>query len=139
VRSHSCLILHAGLRERLAPYSPLLAPPLLRCMADPAPAVRAAAAACFGDVVGLLPLAAGPNAARPAGLSAEQAAAAEADAAFLEQLLDNKRAAAYRLPCALAVTPRRYQQVCCRHDSTSCYTQVLYMLSCCTRNLVTAS
>jgi TATA-binding protein-associated factor len=77
-------------------------------MSDPVAAVRRGAALCFGALTALLPLAQGLP--LPAGLDGEQRAAAEADGAFLAQLLDNKRVEDYAVPVTLKVGLRRYQQ-----------------------------
>eukprot|EP00192_Tetraselmis_astigmatica_P001352 CAMPEP_0117692082 /NCGR_PEP_ID=MMETSP0804-20121206/26113_1 /TAXON_ID=1074897 /ORGANISM="Tetraselmis astigmatica, Strain CCMP880" /LENGTH=1797 /DNA_ID=CAMNT_0005505457 /DNA_START=126 /DNA_END=5519 /DNA_ORIENTATION=+ len=97
------------LRARLAAHTVLLLVPLLGRMADPLPGVRRAATAAFAHLVELLPLAQGLPA--PPGLDAAQAEAWAADGALLEQLLDNRKTADYRLPVALeGVALRRYQQ-----------------------------
>jgi len=58
--------------------------PLLRCMSDPSPPVRAQASGCFGSLVALLPLAQG--APMPPGLDQAQQAKVAQDTAFLMQV-----------------------------------------------------
>lgn len=89
------------LQRQLVPYTVLLVVPLLRRMSDPAAAVRKRAALCFGGLTALLPLAQGMP--LPSGLDEAQRKAAEQDAEFLNQLLDNKRVEDYSLPVKLKV------------------------------------
>jgi TATA-binding protein-associated factor len=89
------------LQRQLVPYTVLLVVPLLRRMSDPAAAVRKRAALCFGGLTALLPLAQGMP--LPFGLDEAQRKAAEQDAEFLSQLLDNKRVEDYSLPVKLKV------------------------------------
>lgn len=89
------------LQRQLVPYTVLLVVPLLRRMSDPAAAVRRRAALCFGGLTALLPLAQGMP--LPEGLDEMQRKAAEQDAEFLSQLLDNKRVEDYSLPVRLKV------------------------------------
>lgn len=90
------------LQRQLVPYTVLLVVPLLRRMSDPVAAVRRRAALCFGGLTALLPLAQGLP--LPAGLDETQRRAAEQDAEFLSQLLDNKRVEDYSLPVVLKVS-----------------------------------
>jgi hypothetical protein len=89
------------LQRQLVPYTVLLVVPLLRRMSDPAAAVRRRAALCFGGLTALLPLAQGLP--LPQGLDDVQQKAAQQDAEFLSQLLDNKRVEDYTLPVKLKV------------------------------------
>jgi TATA-binding protein-associated factor len=91
------------LQRQLVPYTVLLVVPLLRRMSDPAAAVRRRAALCFGGLTALLPLAQGLP--LPQGLDDVQQQAAQQDAEFLSQLLDNKRVEDYTLPVKLKVWP----------------------------------
>jgi TATA-binding protein-associated factor len=94
-------VLMQQLQRQLVPYTVLLVVPLLRRMSDPAAAVRRRAALCFGGLMALLPLAQGMP--LPEGLDEVQRKAAEQDAEFLSQLLDNKRVEDYSLPVRLKV------------------------------------
>lgn len=93
---------------KLVGYASLLVVPLLGRMSDPSPQVRQVVTQSFATLVPLLPLARGMG--PPPLLDAAQAAKAEEDAHFLEQLLDNKRVEDYQLHVPLKVTLRRYQQ-----------------------------
>jgi len=103
------------LQRQLVPYTVLLVVPLLRRMSDPVAAVRRRAALCFGGLTALLPLAQGLP--LPAGLDEAQRRAAEQDAEFLSQLLDNKRVEDYSLPVVLKVSGSDAEglswRVCC--------------------------
>lgn len=87
VEAAAALVASLGLA--IVPFVSLVMVPLMGAMADPLPGVRMAAAASFGSLVGLLPLTQGVP--LPSGLTPWQLAAAEKDAVFLSQLLDNSK------------------------------------------------
>lgn len=100
-----------ALGPRLVPYVVLLLLPLMARMSDAVQGTRLMAARAFGALVPLLALAQGAGAsALPAGLDAEQRTQAEADAAFLAQLLDSKCAEEFPLPVPLKCDLRPYQK-----------------------------
>lgn len=79
--------------DPVVPYSPLLLAPLISRMSDPDPAVRRTAAAAFGRLVTLLPLAAGRG--LPESLPADLKDKMDRDYRILDQLLDSKHAEDY--------------------------------------------
>lgn len=125
------------LQRQLVPYTVLLVVPLLRRMSDPAAAVRRRAALCFGGLTALLPLAQGMP--LPEGLDEVQRKAAEQDAEFLSQLLDNKRVEDYSLPVRLKVRMGLVLVVCfvSRRRGRRCYGVVACCRGLFTRMMVT--
>lgn len=119
------------LQRQLVPYTVLLVVPLLRRMSDPAAAVRKRAALCFGGLTALLPLAQGMP--LPSGLDEAQRKAAEQDAEFLSQLLDNKRVEDYSLPVNLKVGRciMHSMSVCCNEHKTVLFRACLLAQAAC--------
>jgi TATA-binding protein-associated factor len=99
------------LTHPLLPFTPFLAVPALALMPDPSCGVRTLAAAAFGRVVAMLPLAASaklpPTPSLPPSLRAKRIA----DGAFLEQLTAARSVEQYSMPVVPAgVTLRAYQR-----------------------------
>jgi TATA-binding protein-associated factor len=95
----------------LLPYAPLLAAPALALMSDPIAAVRTQAAAAFGRIVAILPLATGAPVPPTPSLPDDMRSRRLADGAFLEQLTNAAGTVAYALPVEPAgVVLRGYQR-----------------------------
>ena len=87
-----------ALTQALLPYLPLLVTPALACMSDPQRALREPAAAAFGRLMALLPLAELDALPPTPTLPPELRTKLEADAAFLRQLLEASSVAPFEPP-----------------------------------------
>ena len=108
----SCLLDRSPtLTLRLVPLAPLLAAPALALMSDPVAAVRSRAAAAFGRLVTVLPLAAGAPPPASAALQDALAKQRAADGGLLEQLTAPGGVVEYEPPVQPSgVTLRAYQR-----------------------------
>ena len=98
------------LQIKIVPYIVLLVVPLLGCMSDPDESVRLLSTHCFAMLIQLMPLDSKGDAAKHEIKIKELQAKKTKDREFLEYLFSPKTIPDYKVPVALSVELRSYQQ-----------------------------